>query len=515
MRKSILRLLGSAVCALSTTAYAQNVPFEVVDGSPVAFVNVNVVAMTSANVFVGQTVVIENGLITSISDAAAATIPPGSTSIDGAGMYLFPGLADMHTHLGAEVPIAGGIGVNQLQVYLAAGVTTILNQGDFLAPFGAGLFSLRDSVTSGVNAGPTMYAASYARGRQDTGTTQQIVATEQDGRDHVIASKAAGYDYIKIYNNTPLAAYRGIVDQASIEGLAVMGHFPVGVGADVALADGLAMVSHAEAYFYVHYHFAEDPSLTLSAINQTLTSGAAVNTTLYIQETIAAIWGGDQVAFDAFLAQPQMRYVHPQEIEVWRQGFVGARWNPSGSQPGALDSRFDFVKSYTKDFHDAGIPLVAGTDSPTVLGAPGFSTHEELRVLATVGIGNFDILQMVTTRPGEFVDRTLSPAAGFGTIEVGKRADMLLLSGNPLDDLTNLKDAIGVMASGRWYSRASLDGRLGKIADEYMALTAPPPSPPPAPSGGGGGATATIVLAGLFFFSVAAVFRSGRKFKRR
>jgi len=489
-----LLILGSL--PLATPVSAQTVPFEILDGTPVAFTSVDVIPMDSETVLFDQTVIIEAGLISSITSDSNAVIPGNAAIIDGTGQFLFPGLADMHTHLGAEVPIAGGIGQNQVQVYLAAGVTTILNQGDFLSPFGRGLMSLRDAIVDGSTAGPTIYTASYARGQQDTGTNQQIVFTDVDGRNHVLGSKAAGYDYIKIYNGTPLAAYQGIVDQAQIEGMAIMGHFPQPVGSATALADGMAMVSHAEAYFYVHFNFNEVESLILPAINQTLAAGTWVNTTLYIQETIAAIWGGDTTAFNTFLAQPQMQYVHPDEIAVWRSGFQGSRWNPSGSQPGALDSRFAFVKRYTREFHDAGIRLIAGTDSPTVLGAPGFSLHEELRVIAQLGLSNYEILKMATINPGEFVDQTLTPATSFGTIRIGNRADLLLLDANPMDDLDNLQDAVGVMARGRWYSRASLDSRLDSIAAEYARLSAPPspPASPPPSSGGGGGALDTWFL---------------------
>jgi hypothetical protein len=488
--------------SLPITVAAQTVPFEILDGTPIAFTSVDVLPMDSETVLVDQTVVIEDGLIASIAPDSSAVIPSNATIIDGTDKFLFPGLADMHTHLGAEVPIAGGIGQNQVQVYLAAGVTTILNQGDFLSPFGRGLMSLRDAIVAGSTAGPTIYTASYARGQQDTGTNQQIVFTELDGRNHVLGSKAAGYDFIKIYNNTPLAAYQGIVDQARTENMAIMGHFPGPVGSATALADGMAMVSHAEAYFYLHFNFVQDTALILPAINQTLAAGTWVNTTLYIQETIAAIWGGDTAAFNAFLAQPQMQYVHPDEIAVWQSGFQGARWNPSGSQPGALDSRFAFVKNYTRAFHDAGIRLIAGTDSPTVLGAPGFSLHEEFRVISQLGLSNFEILKMATINPGEFIDQTLAPAKSFGLIRTGYRADILLLDSNPMDNLDNLRNAVGVLARGRWYSRASLDARLDSIAAEYAQPSAPPPSPPPTTSGGGGGA--------IGFWFVAALFAAGR-----
>ncbi|MCZ6560854.1 MAG: amidohydrolase family protein [Gammaproteobacteria bacterium] len=486
--KLLLFLL--TLCTFNRVVDAQTIPFEITDGSPVVFTSVSVIPMDSERVIPDQDVVIVSGLITEIAPTGMVTIPANAEIIDASGLFLMPGLVDMHTHLGAEVAITGGTGINQMQVYLAGGVTTILNQGDFIAPFGNGLISLGQRIRNGELAGPTLYTASYARGPSDGGAPQQIVETELDGRDHVIGSKAAGYNYIKIYNATPLQAYEGIIDQARIENMAIMGHFPSPVGSAKALADGMAMVSHAEAYFYSHYHFAQDPTLTLSAINQTLNSRASVNTTLYILETIAAIWGGNTAAFNAFLAKPQMQYVHPAEIQVWRNGFEGSRWSPPGSQPGALDSRFAFVKQYTKDFHYAGIRLIAGTDSPTVLGAPGFSTHEEMRVLAQLGLSRFEILTITTRNAADFIAETIPAALPFGTIEVGKRADILLLNANPLVDLRNAQNAVGVMARGNWYSRANLDSRLEAIAAQYAAMT-PVPQPP---SSGGGGGSAGLAL---------------------
>jgi hypothetical protein len=484
--------------------HAQAVPFELTDGTPVAFVNVTVIPMDRTTTLVNHTVTIDNGFITGVGPDGSVVIPDGAVVIDGANRFVVPGLVDLHTHLGAEVGVAGGIGENQVQVYLAKGVTTILNQGDFLIPFGNGLMSLAQRIRDGEIAGPTIYTASYARGSADTGTPQQIVSTALDGRDHVVASKAAGYDYIKVYNQTPLAAFDGIVDQSRVENMSVIGHFPHPVGTAKALADGMVMVAHAWAYFWTHFSSAEDPSLIVPAINQTLAAGAWVNTTLYIVESIAAIWGGNQAAFDAFLAKPQMRYVHPAEIDVWRQGFEGPRWSPAGSRPGDLDSQFAFVKRYTRDFYDAGIRLTLGTDSPTVLGAPGFSTHEEMRVLGQLGLSSFEVLTIATRNPGDFVAETLPNAEPFGTIEVGKRADLLLLDSDPLADLSNLERTVGVMVRGRWYSRESLDGRLDTVAAEYASIN---PIPLPPPNSGSGGGALDIHLLSLLLLGLAFAVR--------
>jgi hypothetical protein len=435
---------------------------------PVAFVSVNVVTMSNEQVLTNQTVLVNQGRIIEIGSAGSVDIGQQYTIIEGEGLFLSPGLGDSHTHLGAEVGVAGGVGENQLMVYLANGVTSIINQGDFLSPFGQGLMSLRDRISNNELAGPTIYTASYARGERDTGAPGQILMSFEDGVNHVRQSAAASYDFIKIYNYTPNEAVDGIFSEASKLDMAVLGHFPTGLSAQQTLDKGLDMVSHSAAFYWQFFGYQNDPNLVHQALQMTLDSQVTLSTTLFIEETIPSIWGGNLAAFEAFVAQDEMRYAHPAEIQVWRNGAEGARWNPSGSSPGQLDVGRDFIRNYITTFFDSGVKFVAGTDSPTVLGAPGFSTHHELDSIKRLGLSNFDVLSTATVNIGEFVAQKIPDAELFGQVIINARADLILTRENPLLSLASLKNREGVMANGNWYSASYLEQELEKVAADYQ-----------------------------------------------
>lgn len=466
-RPSLIALWIAVLSASSYGTADAAAPDSVDSDTPVVFADATVITMDGDDVLGGHSVLVEGGLIAEVAPADELVVPEGAVVIDATGRFLMPGLSDMHTHLGAEVSAKLGVGAKQLTVYLANGVTTILNLGDFETRFGRNLDQMKEGLRDGSLIGPTMYTASYARGEGDTGQDWQILRDAQDGVDHVERAVESGYDYIKVYNRTPRDAFDAIIRETRERDMAVIGHIPGPVGTSRALNGGLSMVAHAEAYFWTHFGFQPDADRIAEAVSLTANNQVWVNSTLYLLETASGFFGGDFDAFRRFIAQPRMRYAHPEEILVWKRGAVGDRWNPSGSSPGDWDERFRFVKEYTRRFHDAGIRLVLGTDSPTVLGVPGFSTHEEMRVLKTLGLTNREVLETATLNPGLYVAETLPGAEPFGQVTEGMRADLLLLEADPLADIGNAAERVGVMARGRWYSEANLQARIETIAEEY------------------------------------------------
>ena len=115
----------------------------------------------------------------------------------------------------------------------------------------------------------------------------------------------------------------------------------------------------------------------------------------------------------------------------------------------------------------AGVPVMMGTDSPTVLGVPGFSALDEVQALVDSGIPLKDALKMATWNGGEFISRKLALDVPFGAIKQGWRADLLLLGSNPLETPGNLEDIVGVMSAGRWKSSSWFATQLEAIAQSY------------------------------------------------
>lgn len=481
---------------IGSNIWANDFPETVSAEQAIAFTGVNLVTMLDQSALVDQTLLVKNGRIIQIGKRSEVSIDNEYQVINAEGLYLSPGLADMHTHLAGEVTIAGGIGEKQVMVYLANGVTTILNMGDFLNPFGNALMSLRDRIKTNQLPGPTIYSASFARGAADGGAPGQVLQGFDDGVNHVRQSAQAGYDFIKLYNATPAAAVNGILAEAKVQNMPILGHFPNSLPVSELFENGLDMAAHSAAYYWRFFNFQNKPELIGNAINMTLDNDVYVNTTLKIEETIASIWGGNLIKFDEFISQPEMRYTHPLEIQVWRDGATGNRWNPAGSLPGGIDSGRDFVRLYVKRFFDAGVKFVMGTDSPTVLGAPGFSAHHELDSIKRLGLSDYQTLSTATVNAGHFIRQHLPEAERFGVIAVGARADLILTENNPLTDVAVLRNRLGVMARGNWYSNQFLQAEIEKIATSYENLSNPPITSPPTTdsSRSGGGSIAYLLL---------------------
>ncbi len=120
-----------------------------------------------------------------------------------------------------------------------------------------------------------------------------------------------------------------------------------------------------------------------------------------------------------------------------------------------------------KELSDAGAGILMGTDSPQLFNVPGFALHRELAVMSEAGMSNYEILKSGTATVGEYVASHLELDGNFGTIAPGQRADLVLLGSNPLDDLGNLVDRVGVMVRGRWVSRAEIDAGLEALAEKH------------------------------------------------
>lgn len=441
--------------------------------SSITFKNVTVIPMTSNIELPEHTVIVRDGVIYDIGPSESVTIPDNSIVIDGNNQYLMPGLADMHIHpLCDSESESCYLGSREAEVYLAHGVTTVLSMQD-ISGTTRNLIKdkLTDPIKDGMLAGPTIYAASFAGGPNDLPGVihpSQIVVTEQDGRDFVLQSKAQNYDFIKVYDGVSVDAFEGIVAQAEVEGMGVIGHFPQN-NPDRTLTDGMNMVAHAGAYLWGYFNFAMNPILIADASAVTASNQVYVNTTLGLERKAVDLACANEVAFNELLNAPQTVYANSVELGIWR-GFLQRITNFPGCTPDLMAQRYLFIQQYTKAFYDAGIKLVMGTDSPLVWGVPGYSAHEELQAISALGLSPYETLVIATRNAGEFVDRFLVNAQSFGTIEIGKRADLILVEENPLTDLANAQKQVGVMARGRWFPEAELKIRLKNVADDYAAM---------------------------------------------
>jgi hypothetical protein len=415
-----------------------------------AFIDVNVLPMDAERVLEHQTVVVRGRFIVALGPVAGTAIPDGAQRIDGHGSaFLLPGLADMHTHVMASEDLA---------LYTANGVTTILHMGGAPSDLVAGA---NPDIASGELVGPQMFFAFMLDGSQ--ALQRFVISTPQQGRDAVGLARANGYDFIKLYNNVTAAEFEAIVAEARRQHLAVIGHGVRAVGLPEALFAGQAMVAHAEEFFYTAFHNQTDTALIPGVVAATARSGAFVTPNLSTFEAISRQWGKPEVVA-GWLHDPRARLMTPNMRLNWVDMDYAKR-------SGNIDAILVFLRTFTQALQQAGVPLITGTDSPVIPGMyPGYSMHDELRTLVEAGLSRYQALVAATRAPGEFIAHTVPAAEPFGLVKTGMKADLILVGGNPLQDLATLRSPLGVMSAGRWRSGADLTALLARQQAKYDAL---------------------------------------------
>jgi hypothetical protein len=158
---------------------------------------------------------------------------------------------------------------------------------------------------------------------------------------------------------------------------------------------------------------------------------------------------------------PETQYLHPIVFDF--------RWVPGpnpyvdlGDQPWYPDYLAS-IERMLLALNESGVLLMSGTDVPVPLTVPGFSLHNELETMVDVGLSPYDVLKTSTINPALY----LGELDAFGTVEVGKRADLVLLEANPLEDIANTREITGVMVRGRYFDRANLDTILELVSKDY------------------------------------------------
>jgi imidazolonepropionase-like amidohydrolase len=422
----------------------QNVPAKAtVANQAVAFVHVQVVPMDSERILKDQTVIVRDGRIAEIGPASKLRAPKGALQIDGQNKYLMPGLIDMHVHSFSDD--------SDLLLYIANGVTTVRNMAG-----SARHLKLREQIASGEILGPALYTCgAYLMGFKDAEAARRVVGEHSK----------AGYDCVKIYNifDWTQEAYDAALDAAKTNQIPAVGHLPRNLPVETTLKAERQTVEHAEEFLYP-YFFKLDKKLDESKIayvaRLTKEAGIAVTPTLVVYGYIGLIAADD--TFKELVKRPELRYINKKTLDVWVSEQNQYRKNFKPAAAPVMRRNWEFLKKLTKGFRDAGVRLLLGTDAaegqPFII--PGFSIHEELRALVDAGLTPFEVLQAGTVNAAA----VLAGAQEFGSIAVGKRADLILVEGNPLQDVNQVARRVGVMVKGKWLPAAELQSRLDALA---------------------------------------------------
>lgn len=424
---------------------------------PLVIENVTVVPMDRERTIPGQTVVIEGRRIVAMGAAGSVTVPDGAQRIAGAGRFLMPGLAEMHGHPPTDQwPEA--MQQRFLRLNLAAGVTTV--RGMLGHPH---QLVMKERVASGAWDGPQLFLAAPSMNGNAT-------PTPVHARDQVTRHRAAGYDGLKVHPGLTVPTFDAIMDAAAHEGLWVGGHISEGVGLRHSLEKGIRSVEHLDGYveavqrdgtpevpsdfFGINRIGTVDPAKIDGIVALTKSSGAYVTPTQSLFVTHMGEASAEETA-----GRADMRYWPAQTIEQWKQQVVQFR-TAVAAEHIDVAAYLRFRSDLIRRLYAAGVPFLLGADAPQIFNVPGFATLFELETMVAAGLSPYAALESGTRNPARFLGLDRS----FGTVEVGKRADLLLLDANPLEDISNVRRRAGVIAAGRWYPAGELDAWLAEYA---------------------------------------------------
>jgi imidazolonepropionase-like amidohydrolase len=418
--------------------------------------HVNVLPMTSdGSPILNANVHIENGRIVAVQ----GPVPKGAKRINGKGKWLIPGLADMHVHIPVDAlprakkyPSEAPTFFYDLQdgmtPFIANGITQVLNLDAVPESIGQ-----RNEIAKGAVLGPHIALANVINGGKFRG--RRTASNPADGRQAVRDAKADGYDFIKVYSELDPETYFAIIDEAAKLGMKAVGHIPESFEGKLesAFVPNFAMVAHSEEYAKQSKEFSDADAARFARLAKQ--NGTWLTPTMTTMQWIAS----QSRSLDALKSQPTLKYVHPLLQSKW---VVANRYSKNGTPELAdyFERMVEFHTRLLRAFNAAGVPIVAGTDVGTSGVVAGFSLHDELQLMVKAGMSNQEVLASATRLPAEWLGVNVDR----GTIEVGKRADLVLLDANPLDDIANTRKIAGVFLNGRWLDRKRLDTMLADLA---------------------------------------------------
>jgi imidazolonepropionase-like amidohydrolase len=384
-----------------------------------------------------QDVLIKNGTIQKIGSDFQNE---NATTIDGTGKYLVPGLTDMHVHLFDKHPMKN----TWMMLLLINGVTSVRDMCGQ-----TGKLLLKDKIQKNEVLGPNLYQSGVIiNGLKDNMGLFAFASTPEQGRQVVIEQKESGFEFIKVYDDLTKEVYEAISDEAQKQGLLVNGHLPD----KITLADAIKFkhnsVEHLNGYFEW-----KDHQVSISAPDNyaslTANGGLWNCPTLYNHY----MQGSRKGVAEMFIYAETSGLVPRDWTEIWKKRISNNSKETMEIVDKFGESNFETLKKIVLNLYNSKARLIAGTDAGNLpLLIPGYSLHQELKIMTEMGIPSYEVLRMTT------VNAALAMNKGneFGTVEVGKRADLLLLNANPLDNVENLQKKSGVMVRGVWLSEEDI-----------------------------------------------------------
>lgn len=411
-------------------------------------------SMTGADTSAPRTVIVEGERIAQIVDADAAEWRASDQVIDGSGQFLIPGLADMHSHAVTPEDIAR---------YVAHGVTTLRIMQGF-----ATHLAMRDSVAAGRSIGPALVVASPMMDGDPPAYPELIpVHDAAEARERVKGYHGSGYDQIKLYHNLSADAFLAAIEQAHALGMKAVGHAPIALSGRQAYEAGYDSCEHLSGMLRdlqkQPVELARDTSSTEWALRMAANADPAGARALAGVAEQHGTWLVPTLRMHRVLeASPEQWQSWSEEAKVGQiSNAIKQRWTAETEARADMDPKWyadgdrawSTLLAIVREIHSAGAELLVGTDFGMPYLYAGEAVHEELRAFVEAGFEPREALAAATAKPAQFLDQS----GQFGTIQVGARADLVLLHADPFASLDALDEISGVAVRGHWLDREALD----------------------------------------------------------
>jgi imidazolonepropionase-like amidohydrolase len=387
-------------------------------------------------------VVIDGNRIVAAGPRAKVKIPAKATRIDATGKFILPGLWDMHAHFEQ---------VEWGPIYLAAGVTSIRdcgNEFDFIT-------SVRDAIRDGKGLGPRVLLAGLIDGDSKLSLGAYITNDPDQAVRYVRKYKDAGFEQIKVYESVKLDVLKAIAAEAHRLGMTVTGHVPSGITPFEAVEAGMDQINHML------------PNVFLSAFPKGAKAKMGVFPPFDINSEDAQhairFYKEHRTVIDPTMALFDLQWRDADKpVEQTEPGAVKvapelARSIINTGLPGAFTPRlrkgFDAALTFIAALQHAGVPIVVGTDQAV----PGYSVYREMELYVQGGLSPMEAIQAATIVPA----RAMKVDRDTGTVEAGKRADLVVVDANPLESISNIRKVRTVFANGRMFDPAPLWRSVG------------------------------------------------------
>ena len=414
--------------------------------STLAIVGATLIDGTGASPVPDSAVVIENGRITAAGPRSSVKIPRGAKTIDAQGKTILPGLWDMHAHFEQ---------VEWGPIYLAAGVTTVRdcgNEFEFIT-------SVRDAIAQGRGLGPRLLLAGFVDGTGPMAIGLARADTPEQARQWTDRYHEAGFQQMKIYSSVKLEELKAVADEAHRHGMTVTGHIPNGINAYQAIEAGQDQINHIHYITDImHAPLPENASRAdrrNAVVNLDLNSPEAQKAITFLKEhhTVVDPTIALYELFGATTARPPASFEPGINKIPVPLSQVLSDVGPPNENTELGEKMFKKDVEVVGVLHRAGIPIVAGTDQAV----PGHSLHREIELYVQAGFTPLEAIQAATIVPA----RAMGLDKELGTVEKGKRADLILITGNPLEDIHNTRNVEYVITNGAMYHTAELWQSVG------------------------------------------------------